>query len=131
MNTLKQFENFEEYYTKIDKDTYYLKCNILERTPFRSNYIIIDNLFYQCKNYECNTPKSSFIGYNINRHNNPNNRTIHKDICIQSCKDDWYYVLYQSKMINPEYDVNSMNQYYKCDQLDGLILCLKKLIDND
>ena len=52
-----------------------------------------------------------------------------KFLYLVSCPDEWYYVRY-THTTKENSEVDSQNDYYKCDQLDGLLMLLNdKIID--
>ena len=49
-------------------------------------------------------------------------------INVYKLKDEWYYV----EVINKTQPIDTGNKhYYKCDQFDGLIDCLKMIKSNE
>ena len=131
MKHIKLYESHNIYYQEMDNETF-LK-NQKNYTPFGSNFKIIDDMFKQHHfipiiDYKS---KDNFITYEIPE--NEKNEIVYKSISIRCCDDEWYYLKYFSivKVLMSKNKIGKFirEKFYKCDQLEGLIKCLKELIN--
>ena len=120
MKNIKLYESFENYYTKINNQEYNKLCNTLERDYFNKNDSpVIDNMFFQQQ-----SPSSTqfwHIDRNLRWYKSYYNSKFYIYIGLSSFIDEWYLV----KSYVDKYDIE---EYYKCDQFEGLIKCLKDIL---
>jgi hypothetical protein len=119
MKYLKLFEN-NEFYTEIDMDNFYDKL-LIPCEKFTTNEIFkIEQLLDIIGSFNTHIKNNNvllFCGYN-NRNRNRINLNVAK------CEDEWFLVCCHT-------DDNRKNDnyfYYKCDQWDGLMKCLKEVL---
>ena len=121
MKYLKLFENHNDYYTQINSTEF----DRLNLEPFTKNELefIYDNKGKLSMNaYDGVWRESSWFGHKFKKFFIKNFKYISlfspfNSGSIEICKssDEWYYVEY-------------VGNFYKCDQLDGLIDCIQYCI---
>ena len=116
---IKLFEHYNEYYTEISSNIYYKK--------FDDRLILNENEINEINNFFDSWTKYNYIKYI--------EYTIwiqsdYKEICLYKISDEWYYIRFYFSEYEAYTDKikSEIYKYYKCDQLEGLIKCLEKLI---
>ena len=105
MKNIKLYESFENYYEKIDAHEF-INHYLGDENFNEKEILVIDNIL----------PKWN----KDSRNQYPWCRTYHSGkfyIVITKHVDEWY-------LVRCYIDQNNIEEYYKCDQFEGLIKCL-------
>lgn len=127
----------------------------IEISIFDRLKVIKSSLVEKFTELECNSlmnsdiNKNSIVGYSFNegetRLGEVNEGTLLKVIrtnidvrvdnlvvklTIHKCKDEWFYVSYKRYFIDIK-EIETWEHHYKCDQVDGLINCIKFITKMD
>jgi hypothetical protein len=112
MKYLKEYNQHNNSYSEIDSNEWDENIspfseidNTIEFTD--KDFKIVCNIF----KYTLLSPDNKIIYFDIQ------NRAYNRNIFIVKHNDEWYYVRLTS----------SINEFYKCDQMSGLIDCLTML----
>ena len=126
MKYIKQYKLFEsfdksEYYQKLDSDeinwdTIYF--DFLTEKDLNIIWDLVSQRDISCDDYEVqNQPRTNKPNYRVDIHLDD----IH--VSIRALRDEWFLVEVLNTMEFPRHTI-----FYKCDQLDGLLYCLKNIL---
>ena len=135
MKYLKKFNESDnnEYYTEISSITSQNLFTTNQQKFSSSEYnILVDKIRDKFK--KCGSLFNEY-SIEITFGKTPNtivNTSMYK-IHIIKYPDEWYYITFRVNehwSVNGRYLFGSLSRYFKCDQFEGLIICIENLIEN-